>query len=79
VTLPKLKPLHSELISLKLESFGALDTDVLIESLQPGKTGSLKTRPDGTIIDGHHRISVLSDRGIDVDLLPREIMVRTEE
>jgi hypothetical protein len=47
--------------------------------LQPGKTGSLKTRPDGTIIDGHHRISVLSDRGSDVDLLPREIMVRTEE
>jgi hypothetical protein len=48
--------------------FGGLTTEVLIESLRPGKTGSLKARPDGTMVDGHHRIKILRDRGIDVDL-----------
>jgi hypothetical protein len=78
VTPPKLKPLHSEpsLINLKLEMFGGLTTEALIESLRPGKTGSLKARPDGTMVDGHHRIKILRDRGIDVDLLPREIITR---
>lgn len=81
MTHPKLKPLHSEpsLITLKLETFGTLATDVLIESLKPGKAGSLKVRPDGTMMDGHHRIKVLRDRGIDVDLLPREIIFRADE
>jgi hypothetical protein len=36
--------------------------------------GALKARPDGTIIDGHHRIKVLRERGIDVDGLPREMV-----
>jgi hypothetical protein len=43
-----------------------------MESLKPGQQGSLKTRPDGTIVDGHHRIKILRDRGFDVDSLPRE-------
>jgi hypothetical protein len=34
----------------------------------------LKVRPDGTVLDGHHRISVLEERGEDIHLLPREIM-----
>jgi hypothetical protein len=78
-TPPKLKPLHSEpsLINLKLQIFCKLATEVLIDSLKPGQTGSLKARPDGTMVDGHHRIKVLRDRGIDVDSLPREIVFKS--
>ena len=76
---PKLEPLHSEpsLINLKLQIFRKLATEVLIDSLKPGQTGSLKARPDGTMVDGHHRIKVLRDRGIDVDSLPREIVFKS--
>jgi hypothetical protein len=28
------------------------------------------------MIDGHHRIKILRDRGVDVDALPREIIVK---
>jgi hypothetical protein len=36
----------------------------------------LKARPDGTILDGHHRVHVLRTRGENVDALPREILER---
>jgi hypothetical protein len=49
-------------------------TDVLKQSLIPGQRDCLKTRPDGTILDGHHRIHILRLRGVDVDALPREIV-----
>lgn len=76
---PPLKRLREDdqLSRAKLEKYGKTSTDKLIESLQPGKQGSLKTRPDGTMVDGHHRIKILKDRGIDVDgrgkLFPRMI------
>jgi hypothetical protein len=77
---PPLKPLHAdESFSLpKLERFGKLSTEELVDSLRPGKPGSLKTRPDGTLIDGHHRVKLLRDRGVDVDALPREVIQREE-
>ena len=73
---PPLKPLHSD-ISLSQAKLGELDkltNQELIDSLKTGQPGSLKVRPDGMIIDGHHRVRILRDRGVDVDLLPREIM-----
>ena len=75
---PPLKSLHadSSLSPAKLESFGKASTQELTESLKPGQKHSLKVRPDGTIIEGHHRIKILRDRGIDVDALPREVMVK---
>lgn len=71
-----LKPLHSEqvLSQPKLAQFGRLTTEMLLESLKPGQAGALKVRPDGTLLDGHHRIKVLRDRGVAVDALPREII-----
>jgi hypothetical protein len=74
--LPPLKPLHadSSLIRSKLDKYGKLSDKLLIDSLKPGQQGSLKARPDGTIVDGHHRIKILRDRGIDVDSLPREVI-----
>ena len=73
---PNLKPLHSEstLNRVKLELFRRLSTDELKSSLAPGQQGSLKARPDGTVLDGHHRISVLAERGVNIHHLPREIM-----
>jgi ParB-like chromosome segregation protein Spo0J len=73
---PPLKPLHldSTLIQSKLDQYGKLSDQELIDSLKPGSQGSLKVRPDGTIVDGHHRIKILRDRGVDVDSLTREII-----
>jgi hypothetical protein len=71
-----LRSLHAEL-SLsqpKLASFRKLSTEDLVHSLRPGGSGSLKVKPDGTIMDGHHRVYVLRERGVDVDRLPREYL-----
>jgi hypothetical protein len=61
----------------KLEFFGKWSTQQLIDSLKPGQKGSLKARPDGTILDGHHRIKILRDRGVDVNGLPREVIPKS--
>lgn len=73
---PPPKTLHSEstLSQTKIVTFSRLSSDDLITSLKPGQPGSLKTRPDGTVIDGHHRLRFLRDRGIDIDALPREVI-----
>jgi len=47
-------------------------------SLQPGQSGSLKVRPDGKLLDGHHRLSILLERGEDIHGLPREIMEKED-
>jgi hypothetical protein len=75
---PNLKFLHPEssLNRVKLDLFRGLSTDPLKGSLEPGQQGSLKVRPDGTVLDGHHRITVLLERREDIHQLPREIMER---
>ena len=71
-----LKSLHQDasLNAAKLEQFRKLSNEHLIDSLRAGEPNSLKARPDGTLIDEHHRIKVLRERGVDVDSLPREVM-----
>ena len=73
---PPLQSLHPEgsLSHAKLLQYSKLSTQDLIDSLQPGQPGALKVRPDGMVIDGHHRLKILYDRGIDIDALPREIL-----
>jgi hypothetical protein len=80
MALPSLKPLHadSSLSPAKLEKYDKAADKQLIDSLRPGQPGSLKARPDGTIVDGHHRLKILRGRGIDIDALPREIIPRTD-
>lgn len=77
---PPLKPLHQEtsLSPAKLSKYDRATTQQLIDSLRPGQPGALKTRPDGTVIDGHHRIKLLRDRGVDVDALPREVIEKEQ-
>lgn len=71
-----LKSLHpdSSLSQVKLAQFRKLSTDDILDSLRPGRPGSLKTRTDGTVIDGHHRLAVLRQRGIDIETLTREVI-----
>ncbi len=73
-----LKPLHfeSSLSQVKLAQYDKLSTQELVDTLKPGQPGSLKARPDETIVDGHNRIKILRDRGVDVDALPREIILK---
>ena len=73
----RLKPLHSNLIKSKLEVFNRMSTDDLKKSLAPGQPNSLKARPDGTLLDGHHRVHILRTRGKDVERLPRDIVAKT--
>jgi hypothetical protein len=76
-----LKPLHPEgsLNAGKLAKMARLSTEELLASLVPGRPDCLKTRRDGTILDGHHRICVLRQRGVDVDNLPRDVIVKEQE
>jgi hypothetical protein len=71
-----LKPLHPDeaLIASKLAALDRLTTGQLVDSLRPGQVGALKARPDGTMLDGHHRIKLLRNRGVNVDALPREVI-----
>jgi len=59
---------------VKLAAFRRLSTDAIKLSLNPGQPGALKVRPDGTVLDGHHRLAILVERGEDIDQLPRETM-----
>lgn len=73
-----LKPLHpdSSLSPAKLNQIARIPTEIWLQPLKPGEKDCLKTRPDGTILDGHHRITILSSRGVEVDALPPETIVR---
>jgi hypothetical protein len=75
---PPLRPLHPSLDPAKLRQLDRLATDDLVRSLAPGHPNSLKARPDGTLLEGHHRIHILRGRGVDVDALPREIVIKSE-
>jgi hypothetical protein len=78
---PPLRFLHSAatLSQAKLAHFRTVPTDQLIDSLRPGKPGALQARPDGIVLEGHHRLVVLRERGVDIDGLPRELLPREPE
>ena len=64
---------------MKLAQFRTLATADLIESLRLGQFGALKAKADGTVLDGHHRLVVFRERGMDIDALPRESFPREPE
>jgi hypothetical protein len=69
---PPLKPLHpdSSLNTLKIARLERLSTEALLASLLPGQEGCLKTRREGTILDGHHRIHILRRRASMLTVFP---------
>ncbi len=76
MTEPPLRFLHSAAVlsQVKFGEFRRIATDQIIESLRPGQPGALKARADGTVLEGHHRLAVLRERGVDIDVLPRELI-----
>ena len=69
-------PLHADtrLSPAKLAFFEKMSSESLKQSLLPWLEHSLKCRPDGTMLDGHHRIAILKRRGEEIDALPREVL-----
>lgn len=61
----RLKFLHAEdtLSAVKLRLFRERPTEWIILTPQPGQLGSLKVRLDGKVLDGHHRLAILLERG----------------
>jgi hypothetical protein len=62
-SLPPLKPIHG-LDQKVLDFWNKISTAEIIESLKPGNPESLKAWPDGRILNGHHRLQILKDRGV---------------
>ena len=64
--------------------FGAKCTWTHTGPARPGRATTSKDKPwkhpaaGGTVLDGHHRIRVLAERGEDVDGLPREIIQKDD-
>ena len=63
--------LHQQLKESVLEHWRKKSTDEIIASLKLGERESLKAKADGTMMNGHHRITILRERGVDVERLPR--------
>jgi len=78
--LPILKALQADesLIPLRLAQLDQLSTEALVQSLAPGQRDCLKTRRDGTIIDGHHHVYIPRRREVNVDALPHEILLKED-
>ncbi len=72
-----LRALHP-LVPSKVAILDKLSTETLLATLKPGGKDCLKARIDGTILDGHHRVQVLRSRSIDVDALPREVILKED-
>jgi hypothetical protein len=77
---PSLKRIHADetLLSgvsrFSLAYWRQRTTEEIVESLRPGKTESLKVKPDGRVLDGNVHVKVLEERSYDVDSLEREIV-----
>ena len=80
MTIPPLQSLHHTTVlnRTKLNLYARLTTAELLQSLAPGQPGSLKVRSDGTILDGHHRVEILRERGVNVNELAREILSKSD-
>jgi len=78
---PRLKLLHSPaaLSKAKLATLRQMSTAEILSSLKPGQPGALKVRADGTVLDGHHRLAILVERGVGTDGLPREVIAKEPE
>lgn len=70
----ELRFLHpdSSLSPAKLTMLRQLSTELLIATLMPPRGDCLKVRLDGLVMDGHHRLHILRERGVNIEELPRE-------
>jgi len=57
--------------SASYQEWNKKSTQEIIDSLAPGNPEELTVYPDGSIANGNSRITILQERGVDVDTLPR--------
>lgn len=69
---PPLRLMHSRssLLEYKLVDFRKLTTGEILRTFESGPE-RLFALSDGTVMNGHHRLVVLLERGFDINLLPR--------
>jgi RHS repeat-associated protein len=68
---PAIRRLHgdSSLKPTTLEHYRKQSTEQIVKDLKTPGADQLKLRPDGTVLDGNHRIKVLEERGYDTSTL----------
>jgi len=79
---PPLKVIHNEPPlqgSASYQEWNKKSTEEIIKSLDPDSAFPLVVYPDGAIANGNTRITILKERGVDVDKLPRVIRQREFE
>jgi hypothetical protein len=65
-----LKRLHDASLSPSgLNSIRKMSTEDIIKSLATKGDEALRVRPDGTVLQGNHRLKVLEERGYDTSQL----------
>ena len=73
---PPLRIIHS-LETLERDSniteIREMSTQEIVESLEPGAEDPLLVRPDGAVFDGNTRLTVLQERGYNINDLPRTV------
>jgi hypothetical protein len=76
-----LKRLHpdSSLKSSSLDYWRGQSTDDIVGSLSKPGDEVLRIRPDGTVLQGNHRIKVLEERGFDTSALRDRAIVEPKE
>jgi hypothetical protein len=77
---PPLRPLHlnSVLSRAKLNHYAGLTTEGFDTFTSARTNRRSQSTSRWTVIDGHHRIAVLRDRGIGVNELPREVLTKSD-
>ena len=76
---PPLKQIHSKETLTTGSSRYSYDhwskqsTGDIVRSLRPGLEESLKIKPDGRVMNGNTRTTILQERGFDINSLPMEV------
>jgi hypothetical protein len=76
---PPLQLIHSDVVfhsgpgRMSLAFWQTRSTHEIVDSLQPGRREALRVKPDGRVMNGNTRVKVLTEKGFDVDSLPREM------
>jgi hypothetical protein len=63
--------------SASYQDWDKKSTQEIVDSSGKDKKDGLKVYPDGAIANGNTRITILKERGVDVDNLPRDIINKT--
>jgi hypothetical protein len=70
---PPLRLIHARrsLRPSSVERWSGKTTEEIVQSLAPGSAAPLLVAGDGTVLDGNTRVTLLVERGYDVNGLPR--------